>query len=114
MLLAPTDRQKERARSPGNYGTVDVTTETITPHHYLAFLGVAPELQGHGIGSGLLNHHHARLDAQGLPAYLEASTERSRDLYLRHGYTLTGDAPLVLPDNGPPIWPMWREPAGSS
>ena len=81
-----------------------------TPHHYLAFLGVVPRRQGQGIGSGLLDHYHACLDAENLSAFLEASTERSRDLYLRHGYVLAANAPLTLPEDGPPLWPMWREP----
>lgn len=79
-------------------------------HHYLAFVGVHPSRQREGIGSALLDHHHAELDAHDLPAYLEASTEQSRDLYVRHGYALAASAPLYLP-NGPPLWPMWREPA---
>ncbi|WP_422773380.1 GNAT family N-acetyltransferase [Plantactinospora sp. WMMC1484] len=80
------------------------------PHHYLAFLAVAPQRQSAGIGSALLRHHHARLGSQ--PAYLEASNERNRDLYLRHGYHTTG--PFYLPRGGPPIWPMRYAPTPSS
>jgi GNAT superfamily N-acetyltransferase len=81
-------------------------------HHYLAFLGVRPDRQRRGIGSALLAPHHAWLDDLAVPAYLEASTEGSRDLYLRHGYVLTDSEPLWLPEDGPPLWPMWREPRG--
>jgi GNAT superfamily N-acetyltransferase len=83
----------------------------IVPHHHLAFLAVAPERQSAGIGSELLNHHHANLEAEGVPAYLEASNARNRDLYLRHGYQ--AGAPFRLPDDGPPLWPMWRTQAFS-
>lgn len=79
-------------------------------HHHLAFLGVQPNHQGGGIGSVLMGAHHRRLDEAGIPGYLEASSERARDLYLRHGYRLLGE-PFHLPD-GPPFWPMWREPRG--
>jgi GNAT superfamily N-acetyltransferase len=79
-----------------------------TPHHHLAFLAVRPERQNMGIGSALLSRHHARLDRAGIPAYLESNDWRNRELYLRHGYT--SGAPIWLPDDGPPIWPMWREP----
>ena len=41
-------------------------------------------------------------------AYLEASDERTRDLYLRHGYTDHGEA-IELPD-GPSMYPMVRIP----
>ncbi|WP_329109096.1 GNAT family N-acetyltransferase [Micromonospora sp. NBC_01699] len=78
------------------------------PHHHLAFLAVRPDRQGTGIGSALLRHRHARLDEQGLPAYLDASSTDSRDLYARHGYRVA--EPFRLPD-GTPFWPMWR-PAG--
>jgi GNAT superfamily N-acetyltransferase len=79
------------------------------PHHYLAFLAVHPEHQNWGIGSALLDRHHARIDAAKIPAYLEANDPRNRDLYLRHGY-LSRRPAIQLPD-GPPIWPMWRPPA---
>ncbi|HEU4421541.1 MAG TPA: GNAT family N-acetyltransferase, partial [Pilimelia sp.] len=80
------------------------------PHHYLAFLAVRPDRQGRGIGSTLLARHHARIDAAGIPAYLEANDLRNRELYLRHGYV--NHSVIRLPD-GPPIWPMWRPPAAS-
>jgi GNAT superfamily N-acetyltransferase len=80
----------------------------LEPHHYLAFLAVDPRRQGRGIGSALLGRHHARLDAAGIPAYLEANHPRNRDLYLRHGYVVRTEIRL---NDGPPIWPMWRRPA---
>ncbi|MEV0379308.1 GNAT family N-acetyltransferase [Nonomuraea sp. NPDC050643] len=73
------------------------------PYHHLAFLAVHPDRQNQGLGTALLRHHHARLN--GLPAYLEASDPRNRDLYARHGYQ--GLAPFTLPD-GAMVWPMWR------
>jgi GNAT superfamily N-acetyltransferase len=79
----------------------------MEPHHYLAFLAVRPAAQNRGIGSALLDRHHTRLDAAGLPAYLEANDPRNRDLYLRHGYVTR--SVIHLPD-GPPLWSMWRAP----
>lgn len=81
----------------------------MEPHHYLAFLAVHPADQGHGVGSALLDRHHARLDAAGLPAYLEANHPRNRELYQRHGYQVR--SVIELPD-GPPLWTMWRSPMG--
>ncbi|MFF5987183.1 GNAT family N-acetyltransferase [Prauserella flavalba] len=78
-------------------------------HLYLPFLGVEPGRRGSGLGGALLAERLARADRQGLPAYLEASSARSRPLYERHGFHVTGD-PITLPD-GPEVWPMWREPA---
>lgn len=81
------------------------------PHHYLAFLAVRDGLRGKGLGSVLLERHHAHLDPSGLGAYLDASSENSRRLYLRHGYRDLQD-PFHLPD-GTPMWPMWRPPGGA-
>ncbi|MGW8529813.1 GNAT family N-acetyltransferase [Nocardiopsis sp. NPDC055824] len=75
------------------------------PHLYLSTICVLPRARGRGLGSALLGH---RLDGAGLPAYLEASTERSAALYARHGFAPLGD-PVTLPD-GPTVHPMWREP----
>lgn len=81
------------------------------PHHHLAMLAVRPGRQGCGIGTALLNAHHAELDRLGLPAYLEAASLRTRGVYLRRGYADHGTRPIRLPDDGPRMWPMIREPA---
>lgn len=95
------------------FGVLDATFEAVhprEPHHYLAFVAVYPSRQGHGIGTTLLAGYHDLLDRTGRPAYLEASNERNRDLYLRLGYRLR--TPITLP-NGPTLWPMWRPPKTS-
>jgi GNAT superfamily N-acetyltransferase len=82
------------------------------PHRHLALLAVQPGRQGHGIGTALLESGHRALDQAATAAYLEASDQQTRDLYLKHGYILWPNAPFNLPDGGPPMWPMWREPRG--
>jgi GNAT superfamily N-acetyltransferase len=81
------------------------------PHRHLAILAVRPAAQGCGTGTVLLTAYHHRLDQLALPAYLEASSPRNRDLYRRHGYQDQGP-PIRLPD-GTPMWPMWRHPASA-
>ena len=78
------------------------------PHWYLPMIGVRPEAQGRGLGSILLDHMLFRCDAERMPAYLEATTPRSRALYERHGFAVTRE--VRMPEDGPPFWPMWREP----
>ena len=94
----------------GNFLAFD---EQLDRHHpagtFHEHLAVRPDRQHQGIGTALLTAHHAALDSQGIPAYLEASDERTRRLYPAHGYVLRPDAPIRLPD-GPEMWPMWREP----
>lgn len=75
-------------------------------HLYLSCMGVARGRQGSGLGSLLLRHGLARADADGLAVYLEASSPRSRALYLRHGFTDLGE-PVRVADS-PPLWPMTR------
>jgi GNAT superfamily N-acetyltransferase len=67
-----------------------------------------PDRQGQGIGTALLGAHHALLDQEGIVAYLEAADERTRGLYLRHGYTDYG-RPIALA-GGPSMHPMVRHP----
>ncbi|MEU7802477.1 GNAT family N-acetyltransferase [Micromonospora arborensis] len=81
-------------------------------HHYLAYAAVSPEHQDRGTGTALLSSHHQQIDPLGLPAYVEATSPRNRDLYLRLGY-LPGPS-MLLPDGGPRIWRMWRAPLGST
>jgi GNAT superfamily N-acetyltransferase len=76
------------------------------PHLYLPCMGVVSGRQGAGLGSLLLRHGLARADAGGLAVYLEASSPRSRALYLRHGFTDLGE-PVRVADS-PPLWPMTR------
>jgi GNAT superfamily N-acetyltransferase len=77
-------------------------------HEYLWMIAVAPERQGEGLGTALIEHVLDRCDREALPAYLEASSARSIRLYERLGFAFTGRT-LDLPD-GPRMWPMWRDP----
>lgn len=77
------------------------------PHVHLALLAVRPDRQGQGTGTALLRAHHRTLDHHArLPAYLEASDLRTRQLYLREGYADHG-RPVRLP-GGPAMYPMVR------
>jgi ribosomal protein S18 acetylase RimI-like enzyme len=71
-------------------------------HWYLFILGTEPAAQGQGMGSALLAQVLARVDADGLPTYLESSSERNLALYGRHGFEVTSE--VAIP-GGPRIWP---------
>ena len=70
------------------------------PHYYLDSLGVVPEWQGRGIGSALMAPVLERCDDERMPAYLNAGSARSRELYR---------AARVRGDRGVP--PARRRPA---
>ncbi|MET8311407.1 GNAT family N-acetyltransferase [Micromonospora sp. NPDC005173] len=78
------------------------------PHLYLSCMGVVGGRQGAGLGSAMLRHRLERADADGLAAYLEASSPRSHALYLRYGFEDLGE-PVRVADS-PLLWPMWRQP----
>ncbi|MDP9227842.1 MAG: GNAT family N-acetyltransferase [Actinomycetota bacterium] len=78
-------------------------------HWYLHYVAVEPRRQGRGLGAALLAPMLERCDREQSPVHLEASTERNRMLYERHGFAVTGTFPL--PGGGPPIREMWRPAA---
>jgi ribosomal protein S18 acetylase RimI-like enzyme len=78
------------------------------PHFYLPTLGVAPEAQGRGLGSALLQPMLERCDREGVPAYLESSKERNIAFYGRHGFRVTRE--MRFSRRGPMLWLMWRDP----
>ncbi|WP_407841204.1 GNAT family N-acetyltransferase [Streptomyces sp. DSM 116496] len=79
------------------------------PHWYLPSVGTDPGLQGTGVGSALLRQQLADCDRLGQPAYLESSKEANVPFYERLGFRVTSE--LRLPQDGPTLWPMWREPS---
>lgn len=76
-------------------------------HWYLPLAGVDPPSQGYGLGSTLLRHGLQAVDPSGLPAYLEATSPRNRDLYGRHDFEEIG---VIQHGGSPPMWPMLRQP----
>ncbi|WP_039823666.1 GNAT family N-acetyltransferase [Nocardia testacea] len=78
------------------------------PHSYLELIITVPEFRGRGAGAAILTERTRQFSAAGLPAYLEASTERSSRLYTRQGFVRTGET-HTLPEDGPTLIPMWFE-----
>jgi ribosomal protein S18 acetylase RimI-like enzyme len=82
------------------------------PHFYLFVLGVDTEFQGHGIGTQLMRPVLERCDRERIPAYLESSKERNVPLYERNGFRVTEE--YTIPNGGPRVWLMWRDPQPAS
>ncbi|GBG37851.1 GNAT family N-acetyltransferase [Mycobacterium montefiorense] len=78
------------------------------PHWYLAAIGSDPSVRGQGYGQALMRSRLDRCDAEHCPAYLESSKPDNVPYYMRFGFTVTQEVPL--PNGGPPLWAMWREP----
>jgi len=82
------------------------------PHYYLSLLGTNPDHRGQGLGMGLLADGLARVDAEGAPAFLESSNPVNTPRYERLGFTVCGE--FELPEDGPSVTQMWREPGDRS
>lgn len=76
-----------------------------SPHWYLWMIGVDPRRQGLGLGSALLKHTLAKVDAAGADAYLESSNPKNVPLYERFGFEPLG---VIRALDVPPMTPMLR------
>jgi GNAT superfamily N-acetyltransferase len=74
-------------------------------HFYLAFIAVAPRLQGHGLGGAILEATLKRADESAMPAYLENSNPKNAKLYQRSGFVARRN---IAPAGAPPMIAMWR------
>ena len=80
----------------------------VKPHYYLFTIATLPEKLGQGVGGSLMKPMTDRFDKQNVGAYLENSRTANLPFYHRHGFEVTEE--IQLPNDGPPMWLMWREP----
>jgi ribosomal protein S18 acetylase RimI-like enzyme len=105
LLLELLGAQADRAFEA--FGLLEQAHPHDRPHYYLSLLGTDPEHRGHGHGLGLLADNLARIDDEGMPAYLEASNPANVELYERYGFEVVSS---VHPSDGAPVVAtMWRE-----
>jgi GNAT superfamily N-acetyltransferase len=102
------DPANERVEQIGRITAASHPTDRA--HAYLMMIAVSADVRSQGVGAALINSVLEDCDRTGLPAYLEASSLRSRALYERLGFAFMG-TPIELP-GGPYMYPMWREPRG--
>jgi GNAT superfamily N-acetyltransferase len=110
LAMTPTFLRVFGRRSMRGH-TLQETMKSVhpeAPHWYLAVIGSDPAVRGQGFGQILMQSRLQRCDAEFCPAYLESSKPENVPYYERFGFTVTGE--IVLPDGGPTLWPMWREP----
>ncbi|WP_194818652.1 GNAT family N-acetyltransferase [Nocardia sp. XZ_19_385] len=85
---------------------LEQTHPAEVPHRYLQLIVTLPQHRGKGAGAAIVTDRAKAASDAGLPAYLEASTERSSRLYARCGFVIEGDL-IPLPEDGPILRPMW-------
>ena len=79
-------------------------------HHHLTHIGVDHRANQRQRLGALLEHRHALLDAAGVLAVTETSSDDELDLFDAYGYRLA--EPYFLPD-GPLLRPLLRIPHGA-
>ena len=90
----------------GLFEQMDAVHPTVD-HWYLPVTGVDPVAQGQRLGSTLMHHTLAICDSESLPAYLEATNPRSRNLYARLGFDVIE---VLQSGTSPDLWAMLRVP----
>lgn len=76
------------------------------PYWLLAALGTRPSARGRGLAGVLVHEGLAVVDAEGLPAVLDTSSERNVRLYERCGFAVTAE--VDPPGGAPHVWVMLR------
>lgn len=82
------------------------------PFWYLGPIGTEPGHRHEHLATAVLAHQLARIDGQRTAAYLECSSAAAVGLYLKLGFAVTEE--VRVPDGGPHLWLMWREPRDPS
>jgi GNAT superfamily N-acetyltransferase len=78
------------------------------PLWQLDSIGVAPSLQGRGIGRALIEAGLARARADGVGAFLSTGTRGNVAIYGRCGFSVYAETDA--PDGGPHVWFMRWDP----
>jgi GNAT superfamily N-acetyltransferase len=90
------------------FARLDATHPDQPAHYYLSLLGTHPDHRGRGLGMALLADNLARIDSEGMPAYLESSNPQNDPRYERLGFVRVGE--FQRPDGRLTCSTMWREP----
>ncbi len=76
---------------------------------YLSIIGIAPAVQGHGIGRDMMKVVLEQTDRAGIATFLESFTTRNEPFYERLGYV--NRASFLEPTTAARYTVMWRGPA---
>lgn len=94
--------------------TLNLLVDQIHPkerHWYLGMIATRATAQGTGAGTRVMTYTLGRVDADGVPAYLESTNPANIPFYERNGFVIVGEAGLP---EGPNLTQMRRTPPGSA
>ena len=78
------------------------------PHWSLYTIGVDPDYQSRGYGSKIIQPILQMADSEGIPCYLDTSSERSLQFFRKWGFEVVRD--VTAPAYGPRYWVLVRKP----
>ncbi len=113
--------ERKRLVNPGLMKRADVMMKELermhaahapADHLFVFVMATDPPAQGSGYCSQVMRAVERAADAEGLPAYLEAASERTRAIYERFGFEVVGSYTMAVepadPDEGwPPCGPVY-------
>lgn len=76
------------------------------PHVHLGPIGVAPPMQGRGVGTALMGRYVEQLEQESIAGYLETDRPGNVEFYKKFGFAVQRHEKVI----GTPIWYM-RRPA---
>lgn len=74
------------------------------PHSHLGPIGVAPAMQGKGVGTALMRRYVEHLEQVNVAGYLETDRAENVEFYKKFGFVVQRNEELI----GAPVWYMWR------
>jgi GNAT superfamily N-acetyltransferase len=74
------------------------------PHVHLGPIGVAPKMQGKGVGTALMHYYLEHLRREKAAGYLETDRPENAEFYKKFGFVVRHQETLL----GTPTWYMWR------
>jgi GNAT superfamily N-acetyltransferase len=74
------------------------------PHVHLGPIGVAPGMQGRGVGTALMRCYIDHLEREKAAGYLETDRAENVEFYKKFGFIVRHRETLI----GTPTWYMWR------
>jgi ribosomal protein S18 acetylase RimI-like enzyme len=88
---------------------IDAVHQRLAPfkHWFLQTIGVDPQFQGKGYAGKVLRPMFFRIDAEGLPCYLETLDEQNVQLYEHFGFKVVEKA--TIPKTSLTNWAMLRD-----
>lgn len=109
------EQMKIRGKALGNVPNELHAKHGAAPYHYyVSIAAVEPTQQGKGHGSRLLRAIHRIADSEGVPLFLDCSSERNVAVYKKAGYEVVDQQTVTMaPGDELTVYAMVRQPGAT-